>query len=96
MITDIKADQKSSLVDFVIKPSKGVRWQSGKPGAGCVVAGTRSSAVRRCRYPTPANERATAWSTPYPAVALLLRSSPARREEACTWHSRKERFGFES
>ena len=56
MISNIDA------LDFVITPSKSVRWQSGKPGAGCVVAGTAPrpygvAAIRPWRTSAPRHGR---------------------------------------
>lgn len=56
MISDIDVGRRSSALYFLIAPSMSARWQSGRSGDGDAVAGPRSVAVRRCRYPIPASE----------------------------------------
>lgn len=74
MITDIESRQMAASSGSLITPFRSVRWQSGRPGAGCLLLAL-ATAVRRCRYPIPANgaRHGTVDAGPGRGAALSMR-----------------------
>ena len=74
MITDIDAARMASPLGVRITPFGSVRWQSGRSGTGCLLLAL-VPAVRRCRYPIPANgaRHGTVDAVPSRGVAPSMR-----------------------